>query len=125
MVGTGEQDPRSSLLNLRWTQGLSEEEAIHRCIGATVPSYHFAGRSLLRGIVYHHTYNHVVVPNVDHMDAVFTYGGADYNTTCSLVTARSQHSGGVNLCRADGSSGFVSETIDLATWRALGTRSAD
>jgi prepilin-type processing-associated H-X9-DG protein len=33
--------------------------------------------------------------------------------------ARSRHPGGVNLCLADGSTHFVSETIQLALWQAL------
>jgi prepilin-type processing-associated H-X9-DG protein len=36
--------------------------------------------------------------------------------------ARSLHPGGVNLCLGDGSVRFVSDTVDLATWRAVGTR---
>jgi prepilin-type N-terminal cleavage/methylation domain-containing protein/prepilin-type processing-associated H-X9-DG protein len=34
----------------------------------------------------------------------------------------SRHPGGVNMLLSDGSVRFVSETIELATWRALGTR---
>jgi prepilin-type N-terminal cleavage/methylation domain-containing protein/prepilin-type processing-associated H-X9-DG protein len=36
--------------------------------------------------------------------------------------ARSQHPGGVNVALFDGSVRFVAETIDLNTWRAVGTR---
>lgn len=38
-----------------------------------------------------------------------------------FIAARSKHSGGVNTCRVDGSVAFVSNNIDLSTWRALGT----
>jgi len=38
-----------------------------------------------------------------------------------LYAARSLHPGGVNAALGDGSVRFVSETIDLNTWRALGT----
>lgn len=37
------------------------------------------------------------------------------------VAARSQHSGGVQVNRGDGSVQFISQNIDLITWRALGT----
>jgi prepilin-type processing-associated H-X9-DG protein len=37
-------------------------------------------------------------------------------------TANSLHSGGVNLCLADGSVRFIKSTISPQTWWALGTR---
>jgi prepilin-type N-terminal cleavage/methylation domain-containing protein/prepilin-type processing-associated H-X9-DG protein len=40
-----------------------------------------------------------------------------------MTTAGSNHSGGVNLVLCDGSVRFVADTVDLAVWRALGTRS--
>jgi prepilin-type processing-associated H-X9-DG protein len=41
----------------------------------------------------------------------------------AYVGARSRHSGGVNVAMADGSVRFMPDSIDLVTWRALGTRS--
>jgi len=40
------------------------------------------------------------------------------------LTARSKHPGGVSLAMADGSTHFVSETIDLGVWHALCTPQA-
>jgi prepilin-type N-terminal cleavage/methylation domain-containing protein len=61
-------------------------------------------------------------------------GGAPYGAPCvgtgqwddstSHMAARSRHLGGVNVILGDGSGRFVSDSIDLATWRALGTRAA-
>ena len=42
--------------------------------------------------------------------------------TYAAVTSRSYHTGGVTIGMADGSVHFISENIDLATWRGLGTR---
>jgi len=42
--------------------------------------------------------------------------------TYAAVTSRSFHPGGVNAALLDGSVRFVTGTIDLAVWRALGTR---
>jgi prepilin-type N-terminal cleavage/methylation domain-containing protein/prepilin-type processing-associated H-X9-DG protein len=39
-----------------------------------------------------------------------------------MTTANSKHPGGVNVLFCDGSVRFVSYTIDLVTWRAIGTR---
>jgi prepilin-type N-terminal cleavage/methylation domain-containing protein/prepilin-type processing-associated H-X9-DG protein len=69
------------------------------------------------------------------------WGGRDWNTAFSTygppndpkpdcgahgrgwLLARSLHPGGVNAALADGSVRFISNSIDLATWRALSTRS--
>ncbi len=43
-------------------------------------------------------------------------------TLTVAVAARSKHTGGVQAVMGDGSVQFFSQSIDLATWRALGTR---
>jgi prepilin-type N-terminal cleavage/methylation domain-containing protein/prepilin-type processing-associated H-X9-DG protein len=40
----------------------------------------------------------------------------------ATMTATSYHSGGVNMLLGDGSVHFVTNSIDLTTWRALGSR---
>jgi prepilin-type N-terminal cleavage/methylation domain-containing protein/prepilin-type processing-associated H-X9-DG protein len=44
--------------------------------------------------------------------------------TVWFATARSKHTGGVNMAMGDGSVRFVSNGVNLATWRAVGTMSA-
>ncbi len=61
-----------------------------------------------------------------------TYQHADFNNqregshatnVCyAAITARSYHTGGVNVALMDGSVRFMRDSLDLATWRALGTR---
>ena len=60
-------------------------------------------------------YSHTKVPNDPTLDCtdLNSYHGA----------ARSYHTGGVNVCFCDGSVHFISSSIDLATWQALGSRS--
>jgi hypothetical protein len=43
--------------------------------------------------------------------------------TYAAVTARSHHVGGVEVALGDGSVRFVTQTLDLQVWRALGSRS--
>lgn len=43
-------------------------------------------------------------------------------TTYAAVTSRSYHPGGVNVLLMDGSARFISENINLQTWRNLGAR---
>jgi prepilin-type N-terminal cleavage/methylation domain-containing protein/prepilin-type processing-associated H-X9-DG protein len=46
----------------------------------------------------------------------------DYVGTQMHVAARSYHPGGVNMAFADGSAQFISNEIDIVTYRALGSR---
>ncbi len=43
-----------------------------------------------------------------------------YNGT-NFISARSYHTGGVQVLFADGSAHFISDAIDLLTWRAMGS----
>ena len=63
-------------------------------------------------------YNHAQVPNGRIPDCLF----AGLITGQGMATARSLHLGGVNVCMGDGSVRFVSERIDQAVWRGLGSR---
>ena len=86
------------------------------------------------GRVHHTGFTTVYTPNTR---VNFTHNGQvydiDYNSqqegrdltrpTYAAVTARSFHPAGVNFARMDGSVDFVSETVDILVWRALGTAS--
>jgi prepilin-type N-terminal cleavage/methylation domain-containing protein/prepilin-type processing-associated H-X9-DG protein len=71
-------------------------------------------------------------PNSSNPDLVspdsYCYNRPDLNLPCAgstvdLLTAasRSRHLGGVNVLMADGSVRFIVDSINLATWQALGT----
>ena len=62
-------------------------------------------------------YNHYYAPN----PATWDCGNGSHNK--GLSTARSYHPGGVNVLSCDGSVRFITNTIDLATWRSFSTRS--
>jgi prepilin-type N-terminal cleavage/methylation domain-containing protein/prepilin-type processing-associated H-X9-DG protein len=71
------------------------------------------------------SYNHYYTPNSPRYDCVslITTLGQQRYTAVGFKAARSNHSGGVNLLLADGSVRFVTDGIDVYTWRALSTRS--
>ncbi|HVJ81125.1 MAG TPA: DUF1559 domain-containing protein [Planctomycetia bacterium] len=69
-------------------------------------------------------YNHVMPPNSPIYDCAMVDGWAARNQRQAVVTARSRHPGGVNVLMLDGSGTFVSDSIDLNIWRAIGTASA-
>jgi prepilin-type N-terminal cleavage/methylation domain-containing protein/prepilin-type processing-associated H-X9-DG protein len=62
-------------------------------------------------------YNHYYPPN---LAGKWDCGNASGNK--GLTAARSYHAGGVNVLLCDGSVRFVRNSIDVGTWRALGTR---
>jgi prepilin-type processing-associated H-X9-DG protein len=47
--------------------------------------------------------------------------GSAFNNRNIIVTPRSMHPGGVNVCMCDGSTRFVTNSISLATWQAIGS----
>jgi prepilin-type N-terminal cleavage/methylation domain-containing protein/prepilin-type processing-associated H-X9-DG protein len=46
--------------------------------------------------------------------------GLAWDSCSGIVPARSRHTGGVNVCLADGSVHFIGDSIDLTTWQRLG-----
>jgi prepilin-type N-terminal cleavage/methylation domain-containing protein len=67
------------------------------------------------------SYNHFYTPNSKNYDCIandptMTYISVGYRA------ARSRHTSGVNLLLADGSGRFVADSVQPATWTAIGTR---
>jgi prepilin-type processing-associated H-X9-DG protein len=65
-------------------------------------------------------YNHVSPPNTNTC-AGFPFPGSMTNMAMQ-VPPTSNHPGGVNMAMGDGSVRFCVNTVDLATFRAIGTR---
>ena len=69
-------------------------------------------------------------PNTDQPDITRCVDRTDIGLPCrrrfnlprnEYVSSRSRHPGGVNVMLCDGSSHFVTDDVDLATWQALAT----
>lgn len=81
-------------------------------------------------------YQHSYTPNSTVPDIIRTsfcvnepkspcQGGFNsYRPRSQIITARSDHPGGVNLALGDGSVRFVSNTIAIEVWKALATPTA-
>ena len=67
-------------------------------------------------------YNHIFTPNSSTPDCFFMIGNSQGTGSDGVVSARSNHGGGVNVVLADGSCQFVSNSIDVRIWWALGSR---
>ncbi len=63
-----------------------------------------------------------------HSTTTYFHVGPPQGRSCMFppgriaTTAKSYHTGGVEVARCDGSTSFVSQTIDIVVWRALGSR---
>ncbi len=102
------------------TNPATADEAYQQCEAIDVSDLQYqrvsdVGAPWLRG--YHSTtiYFHVAPPN--KRSCMFPPGRI-------ATTAKSNHPGGVMVAKCDGSNALVSDSIDLAIWRALGTRAA-
>lgn len=67
-------------------------------------------------------YNHVAPPNWKAIDCGTRSAIADAPGEHAIISARSMHTGGVNASLGDGSVRFVSDSIALTIWRAVGSR---
>jgi prepilin-type processing-associated H-X9-DG protein/prepilin-type N-terminal cleavage/methylation domain-containing protein len=98
------------------------EQLAAGCVQAQMPpessegSDPYAGKTWLRGASRHVGYAHVFPPNSRLRDCE-----ASGWIAMGLMTARSAHSGGVNVAFADGHVQFVADAVGLAVWRAWGT----
>lgn len=76
----------------------------------------------------HHftSYNHCATPNSRNNDCSFDPLSGSLNSRVlhsGVFSARSYHPGGVNTLFMDGCVRFTSDTVNVAVWRAVGTRS--
>jgi prepilin-type processing-associated H-X9-DG protein len=75
------------------------------------------GREWPRGSFFMASYNHFLTPNSKYADCT------DAGRAAAISGPRSFHPGGVNMLMLDGHVQFVKDTVNLATFRALSTRS--
>jgi prepilin-type N-terminal cleavage/methylation domain-containing protein/prepilin-type processing-associated H-X9-DG protein len=98
-----------------------------QCTGTGLMQLYLRGSSWILGVPAVTMYNHDRAPNDMQMDCIggLTHSRCEIDTldASSLsVSARSRHAGGVNALFADGSVRFVKNSINLAPWRAIGSR---
>jgi prepilin-type N-terminal cleavage/methylation domain-containing protein/prepilin-type processing-associated H-X9-DG protein len=98
------------------------DQALQQCNALTGPDLLAKQSNLLVGVPWIRAY---------HTSTMYFHGSPPNGRSCAfppgriMTTSSSRHNGGVNLLLCDGSARFVSETIALAIWRALGSRNGD
>lgn len=83
------------------------------CDNPATSAWSYRGLQYYRGLTVATFYNHTLSPNSRYRDCAGISNGH--------LAARGFHTGGVNLARGDGSITFISDSIDLVTWKALGS----
>lgn len=123
LIGSPENPGISDVVLLGFGAFFTATDAATACRGAspysTVDST--SGRSWLPA-GYHTTwYNHILTPNSIVRDCV----NASKLTLLGngAITARSSHTGGVNVGMCDGATRFVNQNVSERVWRAVGTSS--
>jgi len=84
-----------------------------------------SGRNWILGNFVSTRYNHIMPPNGRSCVRPGSASGdlaAAINDEGGATTASSRHPGGVNMVMADGSQRFVSDSIEIRIWWALGSR---
>lgn len=85
------------------------------CENRATSAWMYRGLQYYRGLFVATYYNHTMTPNARLRDCVMSglYQGH--------MAARSYHTGGAQICLADGSVRFASDNVDLNVWRAIGS----
>lgn len=109
-------------------QQLLDGRNIPQCLpnGNTTTStwIRYTGHQYYRALTPNFVYSHTLPINWNRR--VADIAQQRYNCGRSFndlhMAASSYHSGGANMCRADGSVSFVSDTVDFLIWQAVGSR---
>jgi prepilin-type N-terminal cleavage/methylation domain-containing protein/prepilin-type processing-associated H-X9-DG protein len=86
---------------------------------------HYVGQQYYRNLPQDFVYTHTLPINWNRKSATaaaqkYTCGNSAF--TAVHLAAASYHSGGVNVCLADGSVRFVGDATDFNVWRSVGSR---
>jgi prepilin-type N-terminal cleavage/methylation domain-containing protein/prepilin-type processing-associated H-X9-DG protein len=107
--------------------GLYDGRAVTGCAGGTVAKrIGYVGLQYYRGGINHQSfYTHTLPINWNRNTgnpATQKYTCGDASFRRAHIAASSYHTGGVNVCMADGSCRFVRDGVDFTVWQNVGTR---
>lgn len=129
---TGQYDHTTSfIISTAYTGAqLTDGRNLPEC-GPTGPSvaptyFRYGGLQYYRGSVNQlFSYAHTLPPNWNKRTqntAQQRYGCGNSSYAQAHIPTSSYHTGGANVCYADGSTRLISDSIDFVTWQALGSR---
>jgi prepilin-type N-terminal cleavage/methylation domain-containing protein/prepilin-type processing-associated H-X9-DG protein len=122
--GQGAPNPRTDMFIMpvasTMAQAYSQCQSLNTASDTPLTSKQ--GYSWVMGEMCCTTYNHVALPNTTTCASTGFPGGM--SNMAMIVPPSSFHLGGVNMLLCDGSVHFITNSISLPTWRALGSRNA-
>jgi prepilin-type processing-associated H-X9-DG protein len=121
--GTGAPNPRTDMFIIPSTSATTAAATYAACTGTNpqtaTPLTSKQGASWVMGEMCCTTYNHLAGPNT--ITCAATGFPGNMSNMAMQVPPSSRHAGGVNCLMGDGSVKFVRDSVDLPTWRAIGT----
>jgi prepilin-type N-terminal cleavage/methylation domain-containing protein/prepilin-type processing-associated H-X9-DG protein len=121
--GTGAPNPRTDMFIIPAASANTAAATYATCTGTNpqtaTPLTSKQGASWVMGEMCCTTYNHLAGPNTITCAATGFQG--NMSNMAMQVPPSSRHAGGVNCLMGDGSVRFVRDSIDLPSWRAIGT----
>lgn len=87
------------------------------CDTRSMSAWTYRGKQYYRGTVVTVYYSHTLTPNDKRRDCIRGTG-----LDQGHLAARSYHPAGVNVAMGDGSTRFVTNNVNAATWRAVGSK---
>ena len=119
--GTGTPNPKTDMFTM--PNQSTAAATYDTCTGlnplTATPLTSKQGASWVMGEMCCTTYNHLGLPNTTTCAGIGFSG--NMSNMAMQVPPSSKHTGGVNCLMGDGSVRFVRDSIDLASWRAMGT----
>jgi prepilin-type N-terminal cleavage/methylation domain-containing protein/prepilin-type processing-associated H-X9-DG protein len=116
----GAANPPFNNVNVFWTQAMLDTYGA-QCLTGIANHHSHGGREWAAAMQTQTVFNTMAPPNHRWPDCQ-ECAGCGWMDSRGIFPARSRHPGGVNVGMADASVRFMSETIDLAIWQALGSR---
>lgn len=99
-----------------WNPAVDDFTPPASCENRATSAWQYRGLQYYRGLMVATFYNHTLTPNARRRDCIAS------SLDRGHLASRSYHPGGIQFMLGDGSVRFASETVDAATWRAVGSR---